>query len=282
MKKIIILFAAMVLVSCQTAPADVTMRVLRVRDKRVIGFGEMVREIKGADVILLGETHTSVGDHKAQLAVIKALHASNATFAIGLEMFRADNQGALDRWVSGRMPLESFLPVYYKNWSAPWPLYRDIFLYARRMRIPMAGLNIPPRISNAVFAHGFGSLTPAEKKELPGGISCTVDKEYRRFIHEAYQFHMGGGGGSFYDFCQAQMLWDSVMAWRIVNYLRTRPGMKMVVLTGEGHAWKRGIPDQIRQRSDYSVEVVLPEMPNGKPVRDITAKDADYILMRGR
>ncbi|MDA8387702.1 MAG: ChaN family lipoprotein [Nitrospiraceae bacterium] len=297
MKKIIF-FAILLLVSCpmvlpvscqadqivscqadQNGPAKIrTMRVLRVRDKRVIGFREMVREIKSADVILLGEVHSSAADHRAQLAVIRALRAAKAPFAIGLEMFRADSQKALDRWVSGQSSLRSFQDIYYKNWSAPWPLYRDIFLYARQRRIPMVGLNVPKDISDTVFARGFNSLTPAEKKEVPPGISCTVDKKYQRFINEAYQFHRVMGGGSFYDFCQAQMLWDSVMAWHIVDHLESAPGVKMVVLTGVGHAWKRGIPARIGRRSDYRVSVVLPEMPTGKSDRDITTGDADYIL----
>ena len=239
----------------------------------------MMQEIKDADVILIGESHNSMADHRAQLAIIKALHASKVPFAIGLEMFRANSQTSLNRWTAGVMPLKNFLLVYYDNWSEPWPLYRDIFLFAKQNRIQMVGLNVPPDVSNKVFATGYDSLTPVEKKEIPPGITCTVDREYRRYIDEMYHAHQAGGEKTFNNFCEAQMLWDSVMAWHIINHLNTWPRVKMVVLTGIGHAWKKGIPAQIKSRSRCTYAVVLPEMPNGRPDKDITPADADYILL---
>ncbi len=283
MKKIIVFTAALLIFVFSPLFASAAkipdMRVLRIRDRQVISFSRMIEEIRGADVILLGESHTSVADHRAQLAVISALHGDGTRFAIGLEMFRADSQVELDQWVNGALPLKTFLKIYYDNWSAPWPLYRDIFLYAREFRIPMAGLNLPPEISDKVFTSGFDSLSPSEKKQIPPGITCTVDKEYMRFIDEMYRLHESMGGKSFNDFCEAQMLWDSVMAWHIVNRLRGAPGLKMVVLTGIGHAWKKGIPAQIGKISNYRCAVVLPGMPNGKPDSAVTPGDADYILM---
>ena len=281
MKKKILLISILLLSVFQFALAARAgaAKVLRIRDRRVISLARMIQEIKDADVILLGESHTSMADHRAQLAVIKALYASKVTFAIGLEMFRADSQPELDRWTAGAMPLEDFVLVYYDNWSAPWTLYSGIFLFARQARIQLVGLNLPSEVSDKVYSAGFDSLTPAEKKEIPPGITCTADKEYKQFIDDMYRMHHMQAGKTFNNFCEAQMLWDSVMAWHIVDHLNRAPGMTMVALAGIAHAWKKGIPAQIRTRSRYTYVIVLPEAPNGKPDKDITSADADYILM---
>lgn len=269
-----------------TAPRENSgQTVLRIRDRQVISFEQMIMEISCADIIFLGENHDSAADHMTELAVIRALHASGASFALGLEMFRADSQKELDAWVQGDLPLDGFRMIYYDNWGLPWRLYRDIFLFVRQARIPAVGLNVPAEISDQVFEHGFDSLSPSEKKDLPSGITCTVDAEYMRYIRQMYRFHTEMGGQnkkSFYNFCQAQMLWDSAMARNIAARLEKTPGIKMVVLTGIGHAWKRGIPEQIKKISNYSYVVVLPGLPNGKADRDITTDDADYILMGTR
>ncbi len=279
---VFLLFTLLAFVRLAAAAGHVNgtdMLVLRIADRQVISFARMIREISGPDVILIGESHGSVTDHRMELDIIRALHASVAPLALGMEMFRADSQRELDGWVTGDIPLESFRKVYHDNWEMPWSLYSGILLYARQVRMPVFGLNVPTEISDKVFEHGFDSLSPAEKKGLPAGITCTVDEEYMRYIREMYRFHAGMGGQSFYDFCQAQMLWDSVMARNIVETLKRMPGMKMVVIAGVGHAWKRGIPAQIGKISDYRCVVVLPAMPNGKSVREITTSDADYILL---
>jgi uncharacterized iron-regulated protein len=280
MKKTIIAVLLIAICCCSSSgPNPRRAHVLRIKDRQVIAFLHMIRQLRDTDVILVGESHDSTADHSTQLAVIKSLEVTKVPIAVGLEMFKSSSQRALDRWVEGTIPLKSFVKIYYENWTEPWPLYRDIFLYARRHRIPMIGLNLPENISDKVFKSGFGSLSEAEKKEIPPGIQCTVDRKYRAFISDMYGMHHTGGEKGFSNFCEAQMLWDSVMAWNVIHWLNNRPDMKVVVLAGIGHAWKRGIPDQIKARSKYSFAVVLPELPTGKQDRDITVNDADYLLI---
>jgi uncharacterized iron-regulated protein len=196
-------------------------------------------------------------------------------------MFRADSQSALDSWVRGKASLDSFLPVYYDNWTEPWPLYRDIFVYAREHEISLAGLNIPSVLSKKIARGGFDSLTADEKKQLPPGISCNVDPTYMEFIRKAYSDHSGHQGKKFVNFCEAQMVWDKSMAWHLAGFMKNRPDTTMVVLAGVGHAWKRGIPEQLEPGADLSSRVVLPAIPEEIDRESVTTRDADYILLRG-
>jgi len=254
-------------------------RVLRTSDGKDIAFKAMIEEIRRAKVIVVGETHSNKKDHEFQLAIIKALHRSGVPLAIGLEMFRSDSQNVLDQWVRGSLGLSAFQKAYDDNWAGPWPLYEDIFVYARDNKIPMVGLNVPADITGKVSREGFSSLTREELKKLPPGISCSVDERYMDFIRRAYAAH-GGRDRSFVNFCEAQMLWDKGMAWHLVEFQRKNTGRVIVVLAGVGHAWKRGIPEQMEEMAKLDYRVILPEIPERIDRTTILFRDADYILVK--
>jgi uncharacterized iron-regulated protein len=179
MKRIILLTACFIALGVALSVAlTPSGDVFRVRDKRGTTFGEMIRDARKANIIFVGEIHDVPEYHRLELEVIKAFHESDAPLVIGLEMFRADSQKALDNWVNGSLSLDKFLPVYYDNWRQGWPLYKDIFSYAREHRISMIGLNIPDEIAATVARKGFASLTTSEKKQLPPEISCDIDPTY--------------------------------------------------------------------------------------------------------
>jgi uncharacterized iron-regulated protein len=192
-------------------------------------------------------------------------------------MFRAESQSALDKWTNGKMKERDFRKVYYDNWTSSWSLYSMIFAYARERRIPMVGLNVPRDITRQVAMGGFQSLSKKDKKRLPQ-VTCRVDREYMAFIKKAYGAHAHGQLNFTY-FCEAQLVWDKVMAINALEYLKVNPKLSMVLLAGTGHAWKRGIPDQIRQRSQLPYAVIFPRVPGYVEPGVVSEKDADYIML---
>jgi uncharacterized iron-regulated protein len=255
-------------------------KVYRVSDGKTITYGQMLDDLRKANIVLVGEVHNQEAHHTSQLNVIRALHEANVPMAVGLEMFIADNQGALDRWIAGTISQDDFLSVYYKNWNFSWALYRDIFLYLKENHIPAVGLNISPEITAKISSSGFSSLTKEELAKLPPETGCAVDEKYMKFIRRAYAMH-GHGGKQFLHFCEAQLIWDQVMARNVIRFLDRNPDKLMVVLTGNGHAWKRGIPEQVQLQSDkFQYRVILPQIPGYIEPRDITVEEADYILLQ--
>ena len=253
--------------------------VMRLSDRAGIPFDRMVAEAAKNRVIVVGETHDSRAHHDLQLKIIRTLHEGGAILAVGLEMFRAENQELLDKWWRWGMPTEQFEALYRENWDMPWVLYRDIFLYSRQKRIPMVGLNVPREIIAKVAREGYGSLTESERKKLPPGLTCTVDEAYRGFIRKTFAAHVHGAGRSFEHFCEAQMVWDTAMAIYALEYLDKHPESRMVILAGAAHAWKGAIPRQIAtMRPDVTVSVILPVM-RGDADR-VTAEDADYLVLQ--
>jgi uncharacterized iron-regulated protein len=279
-KVLIALVVLLLLLYIREQSSEGMPRVYRVSDGRTISYGQMIRELKATSFIFFGEIHTSEADHLMELELIKSLYEAKVPLTVGFEMFQSGSQNALDQWVEGTLPRDDFIRIYYHNWGMPWPLYRDILLYVRTERIPALGLNLPDEISRKVNRDGFSSLTGKELDMLPPGITCSVDKEYMEFIKRAYQEHERAGG-RFVNFCEAQMLWNKTMAWHLVGYLKKNPDRIVAVIAGAGHAWKRAIPQQVRELSpETSCRVILPEIPGYIEPGDITTADADYIVLK--
>jgi uncharacterized iron-regulated protein len=157
-------------------------KVLRVRDGKIITFAGMIADVKKADFVFIGEVHDISEHHRDELAIIRAFHESDAPTAVGLEMFRADSQGVLDSWTKGKLSLEQFLSCTITGRA--WPLYRDIFQYARDHEIPLLGLNVPT--DRQKWRTRFCHSRRRGKKTAAPGISCNVDPTYMEFIRRAY------------------------------------------------------------------------------------------------
>ncbi len=274
---LIVLAAALVLSSCnRQRPPEYS--VVRLKDGARISFSQMTGELEGVDFVFVGEVHDSMKSHQVQLQVIKGLHKRGLPLAVGLEMFWAKSQPELDKWVAGDLDKEDFIRLYYSNWRMPWPYYSDIFLYLKKKGIPMVGLNVPWTVSQKVAAHGVDSLNKEQLRELPPGLSCDVTPAYKNYIRQVFTEHANQESDSFQNFCEAQVLWDKVMAWHLVEHEKKDPATT-VVLTGIVHALQRGIPSRVAElQKNYTTRVIVPQV-QGIDVQSITAKLADYLIL---
>jgi uncharacterized iron-regulated protein len=252
-------------------------RILQVADGKVVSLPAIVEDLTQARLVFVGELHTSQSHHQAQLKTIQAVKQADVPLAIGFEMFKRDSQPDLDRWVRGELSEREFQKIYDKNWNYPWPLYRDIFLYARDHKIPMIGLNVSPEITRQVARDGFASLSQEQRGDLPM-VTCRVDPEYMAFIRRSFGMH-GHGGLDFTKFCEAQLVWDTAMAWSLLRFLEKNPDSTVVVIAGSGHSWKRGIPAQVRSRAAVPFRVILPEITGRIDRENITLNEADYVWL---
>ncbi len=250
--------------------------IMRIADRSEIAFEDMIEELKDVQLVFVGELHDHPGHHQAQLEIIDALREAGVNLAIGLEMFRSESQPILDRWNTGELNEQEFLPHYRDNWSL-WPKYRKIFFYARDKEVPMVGLNISREITRQVASEGFDSLSSDQAQAL-NGITCNVDPIYIDYIRRAMGGH-GGDGASFIYFCEAQLVWDNAMAKSLTDFLDGNPEKTVVVLAGSGHSWKYGVPAQVQNYGGASYRVVLPEIPGRVDRSNAKETDADYLWL---
>ena len=250
--------------------------IIDAAEKREVSPDELLADLLLAQVIFMGEFHDHVGHHQAQLTIIDALDNDERPLAIGLEMFRKDSQESLDLWTSRELPILQFLPVYRDNWSM-WPAYREIFLHARTDGVEMLGLNIPRSLTAKVARNGFNALS-AEERQMLGNVQCVVSPAYGNFIRQALGVH-AGQGRQYLNFCEAQLLWDTMMARNLVEFLSENPDYRVVVLAGSGHAWKFGIPRQMLDRADISYRVLLPEVVGRVDRANVSTEITDYLWL---
>ncbi len=275
--RMICLFIGTLLLSAaSSAVALAHPHILKAGDRTEVTPAELISDLKSVQVIFIGELHDHLGHHQAQISIIRALRADKQPLAIGLEMFRKDSQDALDRWIGGNYPIGSFLKIYEDNWSN-WPAYQDIFHYARSEKIRMVGLNIPQGLSSKVARNGFAALPDAERQAL-GNVKCVVSPEYGDYIRRAMGGY-GGHGEQFLFFCEAQILWDTMMARHLAEFLRANPAYRVVVLTGNAHAWKYGMPRQLMDQMEVSYRVILPEVGGRIDRNQLEAEFTDYLWL---
>ncbi len=264
-----------------SSTAGATFRIERPSGDGTVSMTQLVQEIRGARVVFVGENHGNPDHHKTQLDVIRALRDSGVDVAIGLEMFLASSRKSLDDWVHDRTPESDFLKDFDRNWYGNyWPLYRDIFTYARVEDIPMIGLNIERTVIRKVSRDGFSSV---DRRDIPPirDVSCDAGEKYRGILRTAMGEHVDKE--AFVRFCEAQMLWDASMAWSVIDYLEKNPDRVMVVLAGSFHSWKHGIPERVRLQSNAAIpfKVILPVVREDPRSSELTGAEADYMVHYG-
>jgi len=279
MRKTMLLLLIFLCCAAFTANAFAGKVITRLSDRVAVSFSRMMADLEGSDVIFVAETHDNRTTHEMELDVIRSLREKKIPLAIGLEMFQANYQGHLDDWIEGRMSEESFKAVYARNWSYDWSMYRDIFIFARDNHIPMIALNIPKEIVIKVARQGFASLTPEERKNLPFGIACDLNKPQTEFLRSTFQevFKHEANGKVFAYFCEAQAVRNSGMAMAIAKDHKMHPGRKLVALAGTWHAVKHGIPERLEGIEGLGYKVILPEIPE-LGLKNATSAIADYLI----
>jgi uncharacterized iron-regulated protein len=261
-----------------SAHAESDRMYFRVKDIRVISLETMAAELQHARIVFIGEQHANWAHHQGQLEIIQAVLEQGSGVALAFEMFRSDSQNALDGWVAGELPTPQLYRLFADNWSLDWwPLYRDILFFARDREIPVLGLNEPEDLFLKVSRHGLEALEEGESADLPEA-TCDVEPEYMRVL----RLTLGDGGHGAPDIvsiCEAQVLRDALMARNLVRFAEEYPDRVIIVLAGNFHAWKHGVPARFKRLATMPYRVVLPSSREGSYFQTaIRVEHADYVL----
>lgn len=265
----------LLLLPCGVAHGD---QFAAVGDRKGADLAEVVKNVAVADVIFIGEIHYNREHHKAQLDIIRSLNMKKLPLAIGLEMFTPEDQERLDAWSAGKLDEETFRPIYARNWSYGWDLYRDIFIFARDSRIPLIALNTPKGVISKVMAQGSTGL---KESEVPPKISWALNASQAEYMRTIASQVFGDTPPEKYlaRLSEAQALRNSGMAWNIARYKQKHPATRVVVLAGIWHAVKHGVPELLANYGAFTPKVIVPELAEFNP-ENATVEEADYLIMR--
>lgn len=245
-----------------------------VKTDRIATLNDIMPDLMKSRVVFIGENHDRFSHHINQLQIIRKLHASGAKIGVGMEMFPVPSQGAVDDYLAGKIDEQNFLSRsgYFENWGFDYNLYKPIIDYLKEHEIPLVALNVENDISHKVAREGIENLTDKKKEQLPDALDFSGET-YRKDLFKVFTRHGDQTGiKDFNKFFQAQMLWDEGMAETAQHFLEKNPGVKLVILAGNGHIRnKYGIPARLyaRNREPYTTIVQDDEIKVGI---------ADYIL----
>ncbi len=216
-----------------------------------LSMKDFAQRARDARYILVGEGHGSACDHNVQADIIRALAEADANPVIGLEMAAVDKQDVLDEFNSGELPLSGLKEAlkWSENWGHFYELYEPIFKLARDLELPLAALNVPKDVVEAVRQGGLKAVTPKDKNFLPSELVPPVPAQHDALMEELERHQKMREGHAERDrnataedrtpfnvenFLLIQSLWDSKMAESAVKTYGKykRP---VVILAGSGH-----------------------------------------------
>ncbi len=266
----------------RTGPAQLQIgNVIETATGKIITFDELVARLSNKSVIYVGEMHTSPEDHKAQLAVLKKLSQEGQCVELGMEMFPAESQSILDRYIRGEMTEDEFLREIRWNevWGFPYQLYRGLIDFQKQRHMPVLGLNAPNEVVKKIGHGGLASLTPEERSRVAREFHLD-DPKNRLRIQKEYAWHGKETIKDFESFFEAQLAWEETMAQTIAERLEQTGGRcKIVVVVGRGHiSGGLGVPylANIRKPHEYTTIAPIPiNYPFSTQDRDL----ADYVII---
>jgi len=218
---------------------------------------EFWRGVTLADVIYIGEIHSDRSNHEYELDLIRQMVHRGIRFAVGWEMFDRNQQTDLDRFDQRKLSLNDLIAEtgFEKSWGRYSSLYGEILRTTNKAKIRNLALNAPASLAHKI-ARGE-PLSADEENAIPKEFSVPSGA-YQNFA-QMLGNHPGIQENDLARFFAAQNLWDQTMARTILEFRRTHPRMKLVVLTGRGHVKGGfGVPNYVSQGSSAKQLVLFP------------------------
>jgi len=189
-----------------------------------------MKALAGKDIILFGEFHNNPIAHWLQLAVSKEL-VEKRKVMFGAEMFEADNQQPLNRYLAGTLSAKG-LDSSTRLWNNYKTDYAPLVNLAKEKQLPFIATNVPRRYASLVSKKGFeglDTLTALEKSWM-APLPFPYDPELPGYVNMVKM--MAGHGGP--NLPKAQAIKDATMAYFILKHYQ--PGELFIHFNGAYHS----------------------------------------------
>lgn len=264
--------------------------------RQTLAMDQVIARMRAQDIVLLGETHVIADHHRWQVQTIAQLYAQRPDMILGFEAFPRRVQGALDRWVAGKLSEREFLEQ--SDWDTVWKYdaeqYMPLFHFARLNRVPMVALNVDRSLIREVSQKGWNNVAQERKRGVGDPVPATPG--YLAMLGSVYGHHDSANGKTngapkapglkdpmFSNFVDVQLTWDRAMAEAADTALKNARAQgrdpRMVAIIGRGHMdHYYGVPEQLKALGHQNVAVLTPwdrqracddlQAPDGTPAAD--------------
>lgn len=176
-------------------------------------YTKLLKQAQKQEIVLFGEYHDNAIIHWLQWVLTRDLH-KNHPLVLGAEMFEADNQQALNQYVSGEINQKG-LDTTARLWSNYKTDYKPLVDFAKEHQLPFVATNIPRRFASMVFKGDFEALESltAEEKSWIAPLPILYDENLPGY--KAMLEMIGGHAGP--TLPKAQAIKDATMAHFILS-----------------------------------------------------------------
>jgi uncharacterized iron-regulated protein len=274
MKRLVFLTISLIIATSIFAQKTEAYRVFNSNGKTV-ATDKMLKELKDADIILIGEFHNNPISHWFEYE-ISAYLCKHRKVILGAEMFEADNQADLTRYLKDEIDKIAFdsLVRLWPNYETD---YSQLVLLAKKEKIDFIATNIPRKYASLVNKQGFAgldSLSTLEKSWI-APLPVAFDPELGCYKKMAGMMM----GHTSANLPKAQAIKDATMAHFILkNY---KENYVFVHYNGSFHSdFYEGILWYLkRERSDLKYVTITTVSQNYvNKVYDDNIGIADYII----
>ena len=236
MRKLIILL--LTLATLTTAAQPKLSYAIFTSGGEATDYNRMLRELRGADIIFIGETHNCPVAHWMEYEITSDIIRKSAEgLTLGAEMFEADNQLLVDEYTSGVISSDKF-EAEAKLWDNYWTDYSQLLYLAREHGLKFVATNVPRRYASFVKDNGLEALQTLsdQAKSLMAPLPIPFDAQAQDEAMFGFMQMMGGKGAADSHFAEAQAIKDATMAWFIAqNFER-----KFIHYNGNFHSDNKG------------------------------------------
>lgn len=178
-----------------------------------VSHKNMANKMSKADVVLFGEHHNNPIVHWLQYETTVDL-GELRKLTLGAEMFEADNQQGLNKYLSGEITQKE-LDTVARLWENYPTDYKPLVDFAKENNIKFIATNIPRSYASKVYKGGFDSLDSltAEEKSWMAPLPIKYDANLPGYVNMTKM--MGGHGGD--NLPKSQAIKDATMAHFILE-----------------------------------------------------------------
>ncbi|MCP4726181.1 MAG: ChaN family lipoprotein, partial [bacterium] len=132
-------------------------RILQNDGLSEIDLADMIKELDGADVVFIGESHNDPVAHYMEFEVVKRFFNEYGKLAVSMEMFERDVQYVVDEYLEGKIQ-ESFLLKDARAWNNYESDYKPAVEFAKENGLHVIAANAPRRYVRIVSTGGLEAL----------------------------------------------------------------------------------------------------------------------------
>ena len=111
--------------------------------QRVSNKAELIRQVIKSHIIYCGDYHTLRQAQRTVIKILREVILHERKIILALEMVHHEDQQHLDDYLLGKEDEQNFLKNirYNETWNFEWSNYKQLFDFAKKYRIQVAGIN---------------------------------------------------------------------------------------------------------------------------------------------